>query len=108
MDPATSEVDRLVSAGVTPNIAAVLGPVGARHRPQSNPQPGQPPAAKEPPTMPPRTPTAVDLDAWFDTGRRSASRPVRNAARDAVMALSQLRYAMDELARVERAAGARQ
>lgn len=58
--------------------------------------------------MPPRTPTAVDLDAWFDTGRRSASRPVRNAARDAVMALSQLRYAMDELARVERAAGARQ
>lgn len=46
----------------------------------------------------------IELDEWFAAAQRSTSPAVRRAAFQAIAVLQQLRVAMDELARAERAA----
>lgn len=50
---------------------------------------------------------AVELDVWFGAAQRSPHQVVLQAAGRAIAALLQLRVAMDDLARAERAAAAR-
>lgn len=60
-------------------------------------QPDQRPASLRPELVP------VELDEWFATAQRSPHRSVGRAAARAITALVQLRIAMDDLARAERA-----
>jgi hypothetical protein len=112
-DPVAQETQRLIAAGVNPECAAVIAPLGVGHRPLARPvAPVQVPGVDRVRPGPAATVGArpllpTDLDRWFAAAADSPDKRVRAAARYAAQTLTALRHAMDSLTRAERAAGRR-